>query len=495
MYRRAVKTIFGEAMLRFAIRRPYDIAWDLILTKPELIQTKRLKALFPLNEDAFQGQQLSILHRAILEIDSSNLSDLLCSGPIDVNLNDSRGRSALWLAVLKNDDRAVIQLLKAKADPNICDYEGNTPLFVAAGSRNGSCVNLVLVAQANVSLANQRTSTASDHMADYQGTAGEIVNHLVNAGANPNARNAYGCTPLTLAAIANNYSIALSLLNVGADIEALDKKGESPLQGTLRFNANDTLQILLCRGADYHRPNRDGQFILHLAAAYGGLQTINILIDSLIKDLDPDIPNRKGETALQVAQDRKEKPDGFVKRFEELLIDIRIRNTVCESKGREDSAGSGDSSPELSESTTSTPTLASYITVGTPSFDPSYLDLRLRGLSKIECSKGEVNIGKTSPNLDHPIKRRSSFYEDSVATDLYSSSATRQEPKMTMNDSDDFDDEKDYSHDLTGDFSCFDTEPMQSRQESSVLKGLHPVSAPATGLIACDNPDNNIDSI
>ena len=90
----------------------------------------------------------------------------------------------------------------------------------------------------------------------------EVVEKLLNAGANPNATNSYGYAPLHVAAFAGQTAIVEALLNAGADpnvvpAEASDSKntlkrcaGMTPLHFAAHGGHAEIIDALLAAGAD-----------------------------------------------------------------------------------------------------------------------------------------------------------------------------------------------------------------------------------------------------
>ena len=60
----------------------------------------------------------------------------------------------------------------------------------------------------------------------------EIVELLINKGANVNSKDVFGVTPLHLAALGGKTEIAKILIEKGANINARNRDGESPLDIT-----------------------------------------------------------------------------------------------------------------------------------------------------------------------------------------------------------------------------------------------------------------------
>jgi ankyrin repeat protein len=62
------------------------------------------------------------------------------------------------------------------------------------------------------------------------------------------------CTALHMAARRGNVEVIDALLDEGADIEARDSVGDTPLRRAVNCNKVDAAKLLLARGADPHSP-------------------------------------------------------------------------------------------------------------------------------------------------------------------------------------------------------------------------------------------------
>jgi ankyrin repeat protein len=82
---------------------------------------------------------------------------------------------------------------------------------------------------------------------------------LVQAGARVNARDGVKhCTALHMAARRGNVEVAEMLLDSGADIEAPDSVGDTPLRRAVNCDKTDVATLLLARGADMHSKGSKG---------------------------------------------------------------------------------------------------------------------------------------------------------------------------------------------------------------------------------------------
>jgi thioredoxin-related protein len=138
---------------------------------------------------------------------------------------------SLHALVLQLDSTALETALAAGADPEQRGAEGETPLMLAVQGRHTNAVNALLAAGADPDNTN-RLGESSQHLA-AAADAG-ILETLLAAGANPNARDAGGVTPLMLSAARGRSDTIELLRGAGARLDMKDYQGASVADWALR---------------------------------------------------------------------------------------------------------------------------------------------------------------------------------------------------------------------------------------------------------------------
>jgi len=144
----------------------------------------------------------------------------------------------LFDALNKNEFHKAIQLIQAGADPNGKDEHGDTALLRAIPN-NQNFVQTLIDYGANVNAVNKYGGTPLREAILYNNKASALA--LLEAGADPNALNA---------AIWYNPNFVQTLIDYGANINAVDTYGQTPLYTAILHNNEASALALLKAGAD-----------------------------------------------------------------------------------------------------------------------------------------------------------------------------------------------------------------------------------------------------
>lgn len=240
---------------------------------------------------------------------------ILMQGGADVNLTDPDRVTPLLLATLNlNFDTAAV-LLDHNADVNKWDTYGRAPLYAA------------------VDMSTLPIGGRADRPSEDRTTAVELIDRLLQAGANPNMqlklmppwrslrddRGAdtmltVGTTPLLRAARAGDVPAVRLLLQHGALVDLPNVNGVTPLlaaagvassaldtRGRYKTEqqALQTINLLLDAGADVRASDRNGATALHGSSFWGW----NSLVSALAaRNADLVAKDSRGRTPLDITR-------------------------------------------------------------------------------------------------------------------------------------------------------------------------------------------------
>ena len=161
-------------------------------------------------------------------------------------------------------------------------FEGCTPLFVAAVNGNVEILSCLLDSGADLNaVANTEGHTITPLIFAVQNGDLDRVKLLLMYGADIEGQGDFKlaappyrsvsfkcCTPLFVAAVNGNVKILSSLLENGADINAVSEGLYTPLMMAVRYKHTDAVEFLMDQGADANLQDENGYTALHYVARY-----------------------------------------------------------------------------------------------------------------------------------------------------------------------------------------------------------------------------------
>ena len=164
-------------------------------------------------------------------------------------------RVGLLGMMMGSGDAALLDFVRDQvgSDPALVRerYAGRTLLHEAAAQGNAAMVELLLRLGADVDAKDGGRHTPLYCVANEQRSSGaDVVRLLVQSGADVNANDgAKRCTALHMAARRGNVEVAEALLDCGADLDARDRSGDTPLRRAVNCRKAPVAALLMARGA------------------------------------------------------------------------------------------------------------------------------------------------------------------------------------------------------------------------------------------------------
>lgn len=203
-----------------------------------------------IGEDETMNEQL---FKVVEGKEVDRVRDLLDKG-VDINAQDTQGRTAIMIATYANDVEMVKVLIAEGADVDIQDNMLNNPFLYAGAEGYMEILKLMIAAGADPTITNRYGGVALIPASEHGYV--EVVNELLtNTKTDVNHVNNLGWTALLEAIILNDGSekqqqtIRL-LIEHGADVNLADKDGVTPLEHAREKGYKEIEEILLEAGAN-----------------------------------------------------------------------------------------------------------------------------------------------------------------------------------------------------------------------------------------------------
>jgi ankyrin repeat protein len=206
--------------------------------------------------------------------------------------------SAIADAAERQDRAAVTRLLAQHVPVNAAQADGTTALHWAAHWNDVQTVDALIKSGANVNAANRHGVTPL-LLACTSGQALPVIQRLLNAGADANTASGDNETALMLAARAGNVAAIKALLAFGADPNAAEGwRGQTALMWAAAENQRDAVKTLIEGGARLAAVSKTQFTPLLFAVRAGHLDTVRELLNA---GGDPNDVIKDGTSALTIA--------------------------------------------------------------------------------------------------------------------------------------------------------------------------------------------------
>ncbi|XP_053671203.1 ankyrin repeat domain-containing protein 50 [Anopheles nili] len=267
--------------------------------------------------DMFEGEMhkgKALIHILANEGNHTLLERALnaCKDPIDLEIEDLNGQTALNIAA-RNGHQEIVKLLLTYKQPlrdgtgryriidvNHADRDGWTPLRSASWGGHTEVVKLLIeTGVCAIDRADKEGRTAL-RAAAWSGNE-DIVKILIEAGANVNSIDKQGRTSLIAASYMGHYDIVEILLENGADVNHTDLDGRNALCVAALCGSSGysrVISTLLEYGANTDQTDNEGMSPLLVSSFEGNAEICELLLEN---GADPDMADNMGRTPLWAA--------------------------------------------------------------------------------------------------------------------------------------------------------------------------------------------------
>ena len=244
----------GETPLSIAASRGNLPMVQLLIESGSNVHTKDKSGKTPLIR-AVERLRYEAYESTVLE-----LVQILLDQGSSVNATDLYGRCPIHYVSRNTTGEFFDLLLRHGACVNLPDENRETPLHFAATAGNTSCIERLLEHEASVGALDVRNRTAL-HAAAYEGHSSS-VELLIQHDADFHLADNMGWLPINFAAVRGHVDVVRLLVENGSEVAAVDKKGRSALHLAAKGRCIELVEFLIHHGADINARDLCGQTVL-----------------------------------------------------------------------------------------------------------------------------------------------------------------------------------------------------------------------------------------
>jgi len=271
----------GSTPLHIAVDQGHSDIAEVLIEAGASINARNVEGMTPLHKACFNGNK--------------DIIELLVFKGADVNAKDKRKRTPLHEAIGADFHDSAKQLLKSKR----ADINSNGEKTEPSWNESQELAENIKIEVVRFLISKGADVNAKDYFggtplydAVYWAST-DVIEILLESGANPNVQDKYGSI-LLYEVIADGYTDVVRLLfDYRAEVNIVDASGQTPLHEVAWNDHKDMAELIIDKGADVNVKDRNGDTPLHAAALNGYTE----LYDLLIKNgADLNVRNKQGRT-------------------------------------------------------------------------------------------------------------------------------------------------------------------------------------------------------
>ncbi|XP_046838549.1 ankyrin-1-like isoform X2 [Vespa crabro] len=249
----------------------------------------------------YENQNIPLVEYAMVE-SNENIVTLLIEKDASLTFNNNNEEKVLHYVIKNGLLELLKQLINKGININLKINEDETPLIIAVKQGQLEIVIFLCKMGADINTRTSRNSTPL-HFAVSCPVSFEITEFLINNGAEIDAENVFGYTPLQCALYDKNFRTAKLLVEKGANINRIyinTHYARQRLGGTLlhwasrNWNSDELMKFLITNGADINATERDGRTPLCLLVKHNGTSE---MVTFFVKN-GADLNNKGGGSPL-----------------------------------------------------------------------------------------------------------------------------------------------------------------------------------------------------
>ena len=253
-----------------------------------------------------------------VETDFSYFQEAVAAHNFDNRFDD--GQTPLHTAAILGHNAIVAFLLENNANTSLQDSSGATPLHEAIRYGNLEIARMLLDSGANVNAKDNLGKTPILLIIPKKKTY-DTYNMLISYKADLKEKDMYGDTVLHTAAMLHVSTNVMRMLTLnGAEVNARNKEGVTPLEIAIQQKDVSTVKMFTLYGANIHTQDTHGESPLSLALAAD-----DDIFEATVTKTNINTQDSEGNTPLHVAI-LKNAPLAKIQYILSLTDDVNVRN-------------------------------------------------------------------------------------------------------------------------------------------------------------------------